>query len=311
MRMNDRSFDLPLESYRLAQYTLQLPCYICEGPNLYDAELCRHCFAPMALAHQAASQKVQPRMLALLGSSGVGKTVYLGMLMDMLSRPGQALHVMARGAFSITLQQITTAALSRCEFPDKTPNEPDRWNWIHCLAKFPHQRKLTELIVPDMAGEAILQEVDHPQSYPAIRSLTRKCGGLLLLVDAVKLRGGSKDQEHFALKVLTFLGELDTNAKTGWGGRPIAIVFSKADQCEACFDDPAQFARRHAPALWQCVQERFRQVRFYASGVAGACAYRNTLGDRRRRIPLRIEPRGIVEPFGWLLENIAAPKRPR
>ena len=77
---------LPLDSYRLAQYAIQVPCYICDGPNTMDAEFCRSCHAPMALAHQTAPQKLQPNMLAVLGSAAAGKTVYLGMLTDMLSR---------------------------------------------------------------------------------------------------------------------------------------------------------------------------------------------------------------------------------
>src|SRR5215218_1549907 len=117
---------VPLESYRLAEYANQLPCYICSRGNTYDAELCRHCFAPMALSHQANCQKIMPKMIAAIGSSGVGKTVYLGMLLDMLSRQPDRMQAVARGAFSITLQQTTLASLSRCEFPNKTPNEPDR-----------------------------------------------------------------------------------------------------------------------------------------------------------------------------------------
>ncbi len=306
--MSTRNCQLPLESYRLAQYVAQLPCYVCEGPNLYDTELCRHCFAPMALAHQSNSQKIQPQMLGLVGASGVGKTVYLGMLMDMLSRPTQPLQVLARGAFSISLQQTAMAALAQCEFPDKTPNEPDRWNWVHCQVKTPEQKALSELIMPDMAGEAILQEVEHPQSYPAVRALLQKCGGLLLLIDAVKLRDRGHEQEHFGLKILTFLSELESDAKTGWPARPIAVVFSKADQCESGLDDPADFARTHAPALWHAAEERFRQVEFFASGVAGACAYRNSLAGRRR-VPLRIEPRGIREPFAWLVERLPGGKK--
>ena len=30
----------PLESYRLAQYVVPIPCYICETDNTYDAEFC-------------------------------------------------------------------------------------------------------------------------------------------------------------------------------------------------------------------------------------------------------------------------------
>src|SRR5687768_12379804 len=173
-----------MDSYRLAKYAVQVPCYICEQGNTFDAELCRHCFAPMALAHQANTQKLFPTMLATIGSSGVGKTVYLGILMDMLSRQKDRLHMLARGAFSINLQQFTTTALARGEFPDKTPNEPDRWNWVHCQVQSARRKRPIELIMPDMAGEAILEEVNHPHSYQVIRSLLVKSGGLLVLVDA-------------------------------------------------------------------------------------------------------------------------------
>ena len=61
-----------LESYRLAQYAVQVPCYICDQGNTFDSELCRHCQAPLALAHQARSQKVKPQMVATIGTTGFG-----------------------------------------------------------------------------------------------------------------------------------------------------------------------------------------------------------------------------------------------
>jgi hypothetical protein len=292
-----------LDSYRLAQYAVQVPCYICEQGNTFDAELCRHCFAPMALAHQANTQKVFSSMLATIGPSGVGKTVYLGMLMDMLSRNKERLQLLARGAFSINLQQAATQALARGEFPDKTPNEPDRWNWVHCQVQLPRHRKPVELIMPDMAGEAILEEVDHPHSFHVVRQMLLKCGGVLLMVDAARLHAGSLDQDYFSMKLLSYLIELDNHPKRGWQNRPLALVFTKADDCEACFDDPASFAKRYSPGLWRHCQERFRHHQFFAAGVSGACASCNT-PDGRQRVPLRIEPRGIIEPFEWLVEQI-------
>ena len=295
-----------LDSYRLAQYSVQVPCYICEQGNAFDAELCRHCFAPMALAHQANSQKVHPFMLATIGSSGVGKTVYLGMLMDMLSRQPQSLSVLARGAFSVNMQQTTMAALSRCEFPTKTPNEPDRWNWVHCQVGVGKRRRPVELIMPDMAGEAILEELDHPHSYQVVRSFLTRCSGVLVLIDPTKARGGTHEQDYFTMKLLSYLMELDADPKRGWPSRPVALVFSKADQCEECFLDPAAFAQSHTVGLWRHCQERFRRHKFFASGVAGACAYREVLGQGRVRVPLRIEPRGVVEPFEWLIKEVLA-----
>src|SRR5215469_11269707 len=100
----------PLDSLRAIQLANQAACYVCGAGNSYDIELCRECFAPMALAHQAATQKVSPNLIAALGSSAAGKTVYLGMLMDMLSRQPDRLQLLARGAFSVNLQQTAVGA---------------------------------------------------------------------------------------------------------------------------------------------------------------------------------------------------------
>ena len=74
---------VPLESARLIEYAVPISCYICDTDNTFDAEFCTHCLAPMALAHQANSQKSCPQMIAVVGAAAAGKTVYLGMLMDM------------------------------------------------------------------------------------------------------------------------------------------------------------------------------------------------------------------------------------
>jgi hypothetical protein len=293
---------LPMDSYRLAQYAVQVPCYICGLDNTFDAELCRQCFAPMALAHQATTQKIRPRMVAALGASSAGKTVYLGMLMDMLSRQPDRIQMLARGAFSISLQQMTASALARGEFPGKTPTEPDRWNWVHAQLRMTGKKQPLELIMPDMAGEALLEEIDHPHTYDVIHPLLTKCFGVLILIDTVKLQSGSLEQDYFTMKLLSYMAELDEHPKRGWANRPIGFVLTKADECEECFADPAAFAQSRAPGLWRQCQERFRNYRFFAVGVAGGCAYRNRR-EGRVRVPLRIEPRGLVEPFEWLVKQ--------
>ena len=59
-----RNMILPLESSRLARYAVPVQCYVCESDNTFDAEFCSHCYAPMALAHQASAQQTPPQMLA-------------------------------------------------------------------------------------------------------------------------------------------------------------------------------------------------------------------------------------------------------
>jgi hypothetical protein len=157
--------------------------------------------------------------------------------------------------------------------------------------------------MPDVSGEAILEEVDHPHTYPVLRSFLSKCAGVLMLVDAARLIDGDKDQDYFAMKILTYLCEMDSHPKTGWPSRPVGIIFTKADQCEECFEDALQFAQKHAPGLWQHCQQRLPKHRIFATGVAGACAGQKGLGGLRQ-VPLRIEPRGIVAPFRWLVEQL-------
>ncbi len=293
---------IEMDSFRLAAYTVPCPCYICGGGNNFDAELCRHCHAPMALAHQAHAQKIHPRMIAAIGPSGAGKTVYLGMLTDMLSRQDESMQLLARGAFSIKLQQHTMTALAQCEFPSKTPNEPDRWHWVHCQV-LRKRHKPSELIMPDMAGEALLEEVDHPNTFPVIRSFLGKCAGVLVLIDAPRAESGDSDEDFNTMKLVSYLCELSADKNTGWRNRPVALVFTKADQCEHCFEDPVAFARRHTPGLVQQCGERLKRHQIFAVGVAGAVGVYNE-PHGRVHVPLRIEPRGIVEPFQWLLGEV-------
>ncbi|MDX1964612.1 MAG: hypothetical protein SFX18_15785 [Pirellulales bacterium] len=299
----------PLESLRLAQYVEQIPCYICEEGNSFDAELCRYCFAPMALAHQVNVQQIRPQMLGVLGPSGVGKTVYMGMLMDMLSRRPQGVQLLTRGAFSLTLQQNTMAALARCEFPAKTPSEPDRWNWLHCQITMPKRSRPLEMILPDLAGDALYEEVNHPYTYRGLRSFLEKASAMALLVDAPELRKGSREQDYYSMKLLHYLDELDRDSKAAWHHRPLAVVLTKSDECDLDTATAGQFVQEHAAGLAQLLRERFRRHQFFAAGVAGACTTRYVKGQGYVQYPLRIEPRGIVEPFVWLMEQIPQGKR--
>ena len=81
------SGQLELDSYRLAQYAVACPCYICGGGNNFDAELCRHCYAPMALMHQANSQKIHPRMVAAIAVPSPAACPALRPVLVLRSRP--------------------------------------------------------------------------------------------------------------------------------------------------------------------------------------------------------------------------------
>src|SRR5262245_65738884 len=98
---------IPLETYLLAQQAAPMASLVCDYANCCSAARCRNCQPPMALAHQTQSIKKRPHIVAVIGASGAGKTVYLGLLMDMLTRHVGLLRSTARGPMSISLQQTT------------------------------------------------------------------------------------------------------------------------------------------------------------------------------------------------------------
>jgi hypothetical protein len=241
------------------------------------------------------------------------------------------LQIVARGAFSIGMQQTTVSALARCEFPPKTGTEPECWNWMHCeihrggaasqpppfpqrsARLAPRNRRTAaagkipglELVMPDMAGEAILEEVEHPQTFYAVRALLRNSAATLLLIDASELGRGQRGPDFAAMKIVSCLKELEIQSGAVRASRrPVALVFTKVDQVEICREDPEEFARTYAMGTWQQCRQEFHDYAFFAASVVGCCTWREGGGEASRRIPLRVEPRGIIEPMEWLLEKL-------
>ena len=156
--------------------------------------------------------------------------------------------------------------------------------------------------MPDMAGDAVAEEIDHPGAFPVIHQFLRKASGLLVLIDSAQIEEGNKFQDFFVMKILSYMSELQTGRRRR-KPFPVGLVFTKADQCPECFDEPAAYAERRTPGLWQHCRRRFPQHAFFAASVAGACGLREEQGDGKTLVPLRIEPRGIVEPFAWMMER--------
>jgi len=290
---------LPMESYQLAKYAEPVICFVCDFENNFDAESCRKCGAPMALTHQAIGHKTPPQMITVVGPPGAGKTVYLGMLLDLLARRTSGIRALARGAFSVSLQQQAVESLSRCEFPGETSSDPDDWNWVHCQVHLSRRRATREVVLADPAGEAMLAHIDGMVHQPAVQALFSRSIAALVLVDITQVEAGGSDAEYFAVKALSNLAEHHKRGRSTWSRRPVAVVFTKADDCEACCDDPAGYADRHCSGLAQFCRERFTKVEFFAASVARSTKLANGLD-----VPLRIEPRGIVEPFEWLVRGM-------
>lgn len=281
-------------------------CLICGTRNLVGAMVCCDCQAPLAIVHDVAAQERDPQIVTILGESNVGKTVYLGFLLDMLTQRGADYEAIPKGAYSVDLQQNVISHMARRVFPPKTAMEANSWYWAYYQI---YQRKPVpkwiDLLMPDMAGESLAAEISTPNTFKVIRSLLRQSAGTLLLVDAAMAANGSTQPDFFAVKMLSYIDSMHQARRDERVQTPTAIVLCKADHCPECFDHPRRFAQANLNRLWNLCENRFSNIEFFATSVVGSLGYATAPGeDYVTPIPLHTALQGVLEPFQWVIDQL-------
>ena len=282
-------------------------CLICDKSNTPDAVLCAECSAPMAIAHDSVAQEREPQIVSIVGESNVGKTVYLGVLLDMLSQRAGDFEAIPKGAYSVDLQQTVISHLAHRMFPPKTPMEANEWYWAYYQVLHRQSGKWIDLAMPDMAGESLAAEVASPQTFQIIRSLLTKSAGTIMLVDAALAANGSTQPDFFSLKMMSYLDTMHAAKRDQKIRTPLAIVLCKSDHCPECFDEPRQFVKANLNRLWNMCESRFERVEFFASSVIGSLAYATVEQEGQQYVipvPLHTALRGVLEPFEWVIHQI-------
>ncbi len=293
------------EANPLPAATHAVQCLICGTHNAVAAMQCRECSASLALVHDVAAQQRDPRIVSIVGESNVGKTVYLGFLLDMLSQRAGDFEAIPKGAYSVDVQQVVISHMAQRQFPPKTPMEADRWYWAYYQIHQRTSRKWVDLIMPDMAGESLAAEVASPKTFQVIRGLLSKSAGTILLVDAAMAANGSAHPDFFALKMLSYIDAMHGAKRDERIATPTAVVLCKADYCPECFDDPRQFVQANLNRLWNMTQNRFANVEFFACSVVGSLGYAAGPSDGPvTAVPLHTALRGVLEPFQWIVEQV-------
>jgi hypothetical protein len=254
----------------------------------------------------AADDDAAPDFISVLGASNAGKTVYLGLLLDLLSSPSSPIAGAARGPFSITLQEQVVTALQRRRFPAKTPTESDAWNWLHCEVADRQAKKAKrfEFITPDVAGEALAAELHQSGLYPAIKHVISRSRGFLLLCDSEQVRDAGAQEDLFAVKLASYITQLHQHrdrSKRSAAQPSVAVVFTKSDTSPEAELAPDRFAANNMPRLVDFCQRNFGSHKFFATSVVGSSCL---IGDDitgYQQIPLHIEPRGVIEPLQWVI----------
>ncbi len=260
----------------------------------------------MALVHEALAQKRDPRIISILGDSNAGKTVYLGFLLDMLTQRARDFEAVPKGAYSVELQQRVISHMAQRLFPPKTPMESNEWSWAYYqVRRNAGSGPALDLVMPDMAGEAIVAEVTSPSTFQVINNLLSMSAGCILLVDAALAANGSTKPDFFALKMLSYIDSLAVRKKNQLVTLPIAVVLSKADHCPECFIDTRQFVQANLNRFWNMCNNRFKNVGFFASSVVGSLGYAVCeREDYAVPVPLHTALRGVLEPFEWISEQL-------
>jgi hypothetical protein len=282
----------------------ELPCPLCGGCSRHG-DPCATCNLPFKVIESILNRPSPLRFLGVLGPTGAGKTVYLGMLLDLLARDVCGLHGLAQGPFTLSLHRNVILALERQRFPEKTPVESDRWDWVHCAIYAGKSKTPYDIVTPDVAGEAVMGELENPGTYnKTIRALIGGCAGLVVLVDVVQVIADGQGQELFAMQLVSYLDALKPRKRNRKIDIPVAIVFTKTDLWDDRIPNPEAFAKSHAPALYNQCLARLERYSFYFSGVAGSTSRLIDPNGQEMLVPLRIEPRGIVEPFAWMINQL-------
>ncbi|MFH0982965.1 MAG: hypothetical protein V2A79_15705 [Planctomycetota bacterium] len=280
-------------------------CLICEHENPGAAVLCAHCCAPLALIHDAIRRDREPCIISVVGDSNVGKTVYLGMLLDMLSRRAGDFEAIPKGAYSVNLQQTVISHVQRRRFPPKTPSEADQWHWAYYqVARRVKHARWFDLVMPDLAGEALAAEVESPKTHAVIQNLLAKTVGCMVLIDAAAAASGAPQPDLFGLKLMTYLDQTFAAKQGQRVYNPVAVILAKADCCPQCFDNPRVFAQTNLNRLWNICESRFAHVEFFAASIIGTLGFGADADGNIVPIPLHTAPRGILEPFKWILHSL-------
>jgi Double-GTPase 2 len=269
---------------------------------------CQGCQAPLEISETVRERGIPPQFVSVLGDSGSGKTVYLGMLMDMLSKGVLGMKGVAHGTHSVAVQDRTIAALQRRRFPEKTASDADAWQWVHCeVTKQRRNKRPLDLITADFAGEAIAVELEQSGEYPAIRSVVSQSVGVMLLCDSIAATQAPLNEDIFALKLVSYIYGIQKASITSRKDRriktPLAIVFTKSDQCPEVEEDPRRFAANNLPRLEQFCQRAFSDFGFFATCVVASTATSMDEYACSSDVAMHVEPRGITEPLDWIMKS--------
>jgi len=96
-----------IQSSRYLDDKVKVTCVCCQQESFDHTGFCNQCQAPLDLSRTAEKRGLPFQFVSVLGASGAGKTVYIGMLLDILSKGCRGIQGLPNNSFSVAVQQQT------------------------------------------------------------------------------------------------------------------------------------------------------------------------------------------------------------
>lgn len=177
------------------------------------------------LSHRSA-----PKIIGLIGPQEAGKTSYLAMLYTLLYNGKRIANWDFAGSYTLREWELQAKSLQvkdngKVAYPDTTPSTPDFYSLYHLALR--NDGHLHDILYADSSGEVFYKwsmNIDDAGAENA-RWIYEHSNGFLFFVDCeavIKERGKAKKN----------IMQLAEQVKAGLNGRPINIIWSKADLIE-------------------------------------------------------------------------------
>lgn len=176
------------------------------------------------------THRSKPRIIGLVGSSGAGKTTYLAMLYSLLFNGRRIENWDFAGSYTLNGWELQAKTLQVQEDgtvrnPDATPSDNDFYSLYHLALR--HDGFLHDILFADSSGEVFSKWADNVNDPSAenARWIYGNAHAFLFFVDCeaiIEQRGRAKRD----------IVQVAEQVKSGLRGRPVVIVWSKADLAE-------------------------------------------------------------------------------
>jgi len=179
---------------------------------------------------EIVSQRSAPLIIGMIGGAYAGKTSYLGMLYTLLFNGKRFERWSFAGSYTLAAwetlaQYLKIKSDGTVKFPPPTPSNPDFYSLYHLALK--REDLFRDVLFVDSSGEVFKlwsEDTQDPNAENA-RWIYNNSNAFILMVDSVALinrRGEAKNE------IVQMAEQLAANLQ----GRPVTIVWSKADKIE-------------------------------------------------------------------------------